>query len=295
MSIRAFIALWQRLGFLPLSWLHAVGRFIGLLYWLLPNRERSTARTNLALCFPELGESQREALCRRTLQEMGCSLMELSTIWFQPVEKVTGLVRRVSGATHLQRAPGQGLILLLPHLGCWEILGVVLPASERVTSLYRPPRKLQLERLIKQARERSGSTLVPTDTQGVKRIYQALQQGGTTCILPDQQPKSSRAAVFAPFFGQSALTMLLIQRLARKTGAKIVIGYAQRLPSGKGYHIHYREAPAGLDDDDPQRAAEALNQGLESVIRECPEQYQWSYKRFRAQPEEAPSPYRTPS
>ncbi|MEJ2454406.1 MAG: lysophospholipid acyltransferase family protein [Candidatus Thiodiazotropha sp.] len=295
MLIRSFIALWQRLGFLPLSWLHAVGRLIGLLYWLLPNRERRTARINLALCFPELGESEREALCRRTLQEMGCSLMELSAIWFQPVEKVSGLVRQVSGEAHLQRPPGQGLILLLPHLGCWEIIGVVLPASERVTSLYRPPRKPQLDTLIKQARERSGSTLVPTDTQGVKRIYQALQQGGTTCILPDQQPKSSRAAVFAPFFGQPALTMLLINRLAKKTGAKIVIGYAQRLPAGDGYHIHYQAAPAGLDDSDPQRAAEALNRGLESVIRECPEQYQWSYKRFRTQPDEAASPYRSES
>ncbi len=293
MLIRFFIALWQRLGFLPLSWLHAVGRFIGLLYWLLPNRERRTVRINLALCFPELDEAQRAVLCRRTLQEMGCSLMELSAIWFQPVEKVTALVRQVSGEEHLRRAPGQGLIILAPHLGCWEIIGVVLPASERVTSLYRPPRKPQLEALIKQARERSGSTLVATNTRGVKRLYQALQQGGATCILPDQQPKSSRAAVFAPYFGQPALTMLLIQRLARKTGAKIVFAFAQRLPSGAGYHLRYQAAPAGLDDEDPQRAAEALNRGLESVIREIPEQYQWSYKRFRTQPDEAASPYRS--
>ncbi len=291
MLIRSFIMLWRRLGYLPLSWLHALGRLIGFCYWLLPNRERRTARINLALCFPDLSESQRSVLCRRTLQELGCSLMELSAIWFQPVERVSAMVWQISGEQHLRRAPGQGLILLLPHLGCWEIIGVVLPAREQVTSLYRPPRKPQLETLIKQARERSGSTLVPTDAQGVKRIYQALQQGGTTCILPDQQPQSSRAAVFAPFFEQPALTMLLVNRLARKTGAKVVIGFAERLPAGAGYHIHYFPAPAGLSDADPRQAAEALNRGLESVIRECPEQYQWTYKRFRAQPDDAPSPY----
>lgn len=292
MPIRPIIALWRRLGCLPLAWLHAVGRLIGLCYWLIPNRERRTVRINLSLCFPELDEAARRAMCRRALQEMGCSLMELSAIWFRPADKVGGLVRQVSGKEHLARKPGQGLILLLPHLGCWEIIGVVLPAREQVTSLYRPPRKPQLESLIKQARERSGSSLVPTDNKGVKQIYQTLQRGGATCILPDQQPKSSRASVFAPFFGQPALTMLLINRLVRKTGAKIVIGYAERLPAGKGYHIHYCPAPEGLGDDDPQRAARLLNEGLESVIRECPDQYQWSYKRFRAQPGDGRSPYR---
>ncbi len=292
MLLRLFIPLWRRLGRLPLAWLHRIGRVIGYLYWRLPNRERRTIRINLALCFPEWSEARREALCRETLRQMGCNLMELSAIWFRPPAEVGRLVRRVSGEEHLRRKPGQGVILLAPHLGCWEIIGVVLPEREIVTSLYRPPRKAELEALIKQARERSGSTLVPTDNQGVRRLYQALQQGGATCILPDQQPQSSRAAVFAPFFGQPALTMLLIQRLVKKTGAKVIVTYAERLPRGEGYHIHYLPAPPGLDDDDPERAAEHLNRGLEQAIRDCPEQYQWAYKRFRAQPDGRPSPYR---
>lgn len=291
MLIRLFTALWQRLGYLPLIGLHAIGVLIGTAYWLLPSRERRTTRINLALCFPHLDDSSRERLCRRHLQHMGRSLMELSAVWFRPMNKVAGLIHETSGAEHLERPSGQGMILLLPHLGCWEIIGLLLPLREQVTSLYRPPRNSELAPLIKQARERSGATLVPTDNQGVKRIYQTLQQGGTTCILPDQQPSSTRGAVFAPFFGQPALTMLLVNRLARKTGARIVIGYAQRLPWGRGFHIHYFPAPEGLDHEDPGQAAKALNQGLEQAIGECPEQYQWSYKRFRAQPDQALSPY----
>lgn len=291
MPIRLFIALWRRSGRLPLVWLHAIGHLMGLCYWLVPNRERRTILINLKRCFPELSRHQRNALCRHTLQQMGCGLMELALIWFRPLAEVRTLVREIHGEAMLQRAPGQGLILLLPHLGCWEIVGLLQPLREQVTSLYRPPRMQQLEPLMNQARERSGAILVPTDNQGVKRIYQTLQRGGATCILPDQEPKSHSASVFAPFFGQSALTMLLINRLAKKTGAKVVIGYAERLPRGKGFRIHYRAAPEGLDDTDPQRAGTALNQGLETVIRECPEQYQWSYKRFRTQPPGADSPY----
>jgi Kdo2-lipid IVA lauroyltransferase/acyltransferase len=295
MLFRLLIALWRRMGFLPLSWLHAIGRWLGRLYDWIPNRERRTAQINLELCFPAMVDSERRALRGRVMQQMGCSLMELSYIWFRPAQTVCGLVRGVSGGELLQRAPGQGLLVLLPHLGCWEIVGLVLPAQEQVTSLYRPPRKPQLEAMIREARERSGATLVPTDNQGVRRIYQTLQAGGTTCILPDQQPSSSRASVFAPFFGVPALTMLLINRLARKTGARIVFAYAERLPRGEGFHIHYLPAPPGIDDKDPQVAATALNQGLEMVIQQLPEQYQWSYKRFRARPGDGASPYRRKS
>ena len=291
MLIRLFTALWQRLGYLPLIGLHAIGVTIGTLYWLLPTRERRTTRINLSLCFPELNPSSSARLCRRHLQHMGRSLMELSAVWFRPLNRVDSLVYDTIGEEHLDRPSGQGLILLLPHLGCWEIIGLLLPQREQVTSLYRPPRNSELAPLIKQARERSGATLVPTDNQGVKRIYQTLQKGGTTCILPDQQPSSDRGAVFASFFGQPALTMLLVNRLARKTGAKIVIGYAERLSWGRGFRIHYFPAPEGLDHEDPVQAADALNLGLEGAIQECPEQYQWSYKRFRAQPDQALSPY----
>lgn len=280
------------MGSLPLIGLHALGRVLGTLYWLFPTRERRTARINIALCFPALSDAGREQLCRRSLQHLGRSLMELSIIWFGPMARVSRLVRQVSGEEHLQREPGQGLILLVPHLGCWEITGLMLSQREQVTSLYRPPRKQEMEALIKKARERSGGTLVPTDNKGVKQIYQNLQQGGTTIILPDQRPSSTRGSVFAPFFNHPALTMVLANRLARKTGAKILIGYAERLPWGRGYHFHYLPAPQGIDDRDPQRAAEALNLGLESVIRDCPEQYQWTYKRFLDQPGDNPSPYR---
>jgi Kdo2-lipid IVA lauroyltransferase/acyltransferase len=292
MLFRLFLTLWRRLGCLPLAWLHLLGRLLGLCYWLVPNRERHTALINLALCFPELSERRRKALCRRTLQQMGCYLMELPVIWFRPMSEVTALVRKSSGEEHLRRAPGQGLILLSPHLGNWELVGLIQPPDEEFVALYRPPRKGQLEPLMKQARERNGMTIVPTDSRGVKQIYLALQRGNLTCLLPDQVPKSNSASVFAPFFGQPALTMLLVNRLVKKTGAKVVIAYAERLPRGEGFHIHYRPAPAGVDDDDPQRAATAVNLGLEAVIRESPEQYQWSYKRFRIQPGDAPSPYR---
>jgi KDO2-lipid IV(A) lauroyltransferase len=86
--------------------------------------------------------------------------------------------------------------------------------------------------------------------------------------------------------------MLLFNRLARKTDAKVIFAYAERLSAGNGYHIHYVPADEKVRDEDPVVAATALNNGVESIVRALPSQYQWSYKRFHIQPDGVKSPYR---
>ncbi|PVV26654.1 MAG: hypothetical protein B6D79_05585 [gamma proteobacterium symbiont of Ctena orbiculata] len=292
MSKHPIFPLWRLSGYLPLKWLHLIGHLLGRVFIWLPNRERRITEKNLALCFPEKSDTELRRLRDRSIRQMGATLMEMAAVWFTPIERVLGMIQQVSGSELLERERGQGLIILAPHLGCWEILGLELPTHEQVTSLYRPPRTRAYETIVKQARERSGAELVPTDTSGVKRIYQALKRGGVTCILPDQQPRSATGAVFAPLFGVPALTMLLTNRLARKTGAKVIFAYVERLSAGRGYHIHYLPADERIGAEDPMLAASVLNQGVESIVRQLPSQYQWSYKRFHIQPDGVESPYR---
>ena len=155
---------------LPLLWMHRIGRLIGWFFMLIPNRERLHAEINLRICFPELTNAERRSLCERSLMQAGRTFTEMAAVWLWPIERVMGLVRSVSGAHHLEREPGQGLIVLAPHLGCWEIAGLYLASLGEVTTLYRPPRKPALNPLIRKARERNGAKLVPTDSQGVKQL-----------------------------------------------------------------------------------------------------------------------------
>ncbi len=295
MFVRIFYTIWRWMHILPLSWLHAFGRQIGNLFRLIPNRERRIIEINLRLCFPEQSERELRALRNRTLQEMGCTLMELSAVWFRPLEQVMNLIHSIEGEACFHREAGQGVIILAPHIGCWEMIGLELQRRGQVTNLYRPPRMAIFDEVMKQARERGGAELVPTDNSGVKRLLATLKAGGISGILPDQQPRSDKGAVFAPFFHAPALTMLLVNRLARKTGARVVLACAERLDRGRGYKVHYLPAPEGVGDEDPVKAATALNQGVEQLIRLFPSQYQWSYKRFSKQPDGRDSPYKSKS
>jgi Kdo2-lipid IVA lauroyltransferase/acyltransferase len=131
---------------------------------------------------------------------------------------------------------------------------------------------------------------LPTGAQGIKGLLKALASGECVGILPDQVPNRGNG-VHAPFFGIDAYTMMLITRLAGKRRIPVILIYAQRLRGGQGFHVHYAAAPREIYDPDPVAAAAALNRGVESLVRECPEQYAWSYKRFKNRPPGAQSIY----
>lgn len=280
------------LSWLPLPISQGVGAFVGVLAAWLPNDLRRITARNLSLCFPELTPRARRRLLRRSLREAGKTATEAGALWHWPAQRLFRQVRAVHGLAHVREplAAGRGVILLAPHLGAWELIGLYPFAPCAMTSLYRPPRMRHLAAWAKQARERFGARLVPTDAAGVKALYRSLAEQGLVGILPDQEPRDARAP-FAPFFGVPARTMGLVNRLARKTGAAVVYAYAERLSWGRGYAIHVLPAPPGIDDADPVRAATALNAGVEACVRRLPAQYQWGYKRFKSRPDGAPDVY----
>ncbi len=220
----------------------------------------------------------------------GYFLGECAPVWLRGYRRVAG--RTDSSEVEQQlialAAGEHPLIIATPHLGNWEALGLYLPRLVTMTSMYKPADS-EVEHLIKKSRERTGAKLVPSDMSGVKAMLVALKHGDTVGLLPDQGV-SAKSGVVAPFFGINTTTMTLTQKLSRKTNARLFIMWAERLP-GSRFKLKMMEAMPGFDDADPVVAATALNKSVEAAIRNCPEQYWWSYPRFRHRGEGAVQPY----
>lgn len=260
----------------------------------IPGRARDSILTNLALCFPNLGEAERRCLAQQSLAEGIAAMLELGPLWTWRRERVLALVREVNGLEKLEAAvsSGRGAVLLGPHLGAWEIAGLFASTRVPMTSLYRPPRVRALEHRLRHARERFGARLVPADAGGVRTLFRTLQRGEAVAVLPDQDPGQD-GGIFAPFFGVPAKTSTLTARLLAATDAAAILSWAERLEHGRGYRIHFLELDPGLlRCGDIQRATCALNLELESLIRQFPRQYLWSYRRFRHRPPGHRNPYR---
>ena len=280
-----FAAMWL-LGRLPLLWLHRLGAALGW-FWLHAGfRETKVARINLARCFPELNDLQREQLLRNTLIETGRTAVELCWLWTRPARTVNAAVRVTADENAFLQAMREerGVLIAAPHLGAWEALNLYLSRTGKVAILYRPPRQAWLELLINRCRGRFGAEPVRAEAAGVRTLLKRLKEGSVVGILPDQQPKVGEGE-FAPFFGQSALTMSLFPKLATRTGAKVLFAWADRLPNGTGFAVRF--ADLGEISN-----TEQMNAAIEQLARQAPAQYQWTYKRFGIQPGGAPSPYR---
>ncbi len=256
-------------------------------------RITQVTHTNIHLCFPQLSPTTQKRLVKKSLIETCKTFSELGALWLWQNDRVLRLVQKVSGETYLQQAlqKGKGVILLTPHLGAWELAGLYASAHYPLTALYRPPKLQGLHDLIHAARTRTGGRFVATDKTGVRALYYALRRGQIVGILPDQVPSETGSGIFVPFFEVQTYTMVLVSRLARKTGATVIFTFAERLSTQAGFHIHFLQAPAKMATDNLEMSVSALNQGIEKCVRKNPTQYQWSYKRFKRRPEGVASVY----
>jgi len=276
---------------LPLPVLHGFAVLPGWLAWLIPNGRRRIAAANLAACFPDWDAATRHRLLRRNLVETGKLFLELGPLWQWDGRRVLDLIVSVEGeeAWRAALAQGRGLIGITPHLGSWEIVGLYISSRYPSTILYRPSR-LGIDALVCAARGRLGARLTPTDAAGVRTLFQALKAGEVVGILPDQDP-GKEAGVFAPFFGQPANTIVLVSRLAMKHQCPVYLGYAERLPWGRGYRFHLEALPAVVSEGPLEASVAAVNAAVEKAVRQLPEQYLWTYKRFKTRPPGAPALY----
>lgn len=284
-SMHLLYALLRLAGRLPLRVLHAVGSVLGDVAWMLNGRERRITTINLALLQTQDSALGGHVDARQVLRETGKSAVEVAKVWSGRPARALMLVREVRGEELFAQAlsSGKGIIIAAPHLGCWELLSYWLADRTSLAIVYRPPRSAAVEPFLIKARGASKVEQIRAEGVGVRSLYRRLAAGGVVGILPDQQPRQGEGE-FAPFFGIEALTMVLVPRLAERTGATVLFAFAERLPRGEGFRIHIKAAPEQIADTDLRVACTAMNQGVEACVRIAPMQYQWHYKRYSINP-----------
>lgn len=218
---------------------------------------------------------------RAAVAHAGRMVAELPRLWLG-----APLPSRLVGEACVEQAyaAGRGIVFLTPHQGCFELSAQA--AARRwsavrgpITVLYRPARQPWLATVMETARNRPGMLAVPTTLSGVRQMIKALRRGEAVGLLPDQVPPDGQG-VWSPVFGRDAYTMTLAVRLAQQTGAAVVLVRCERLPWGRGFVTRFAPLSAPLDER-LEDAVLQINQAMEHLIRQCPEQYLWGYARYK--------------
>jgi KDO2-lipid IV(A) lauroyltransferase len=263
---------------LPLNVLHRMGAALGWMTYWLSKKYSTRLRENLGHAWKGKPEAEYRRILHANIGEMGKSFLELSWVWRRPLDKVLQSVRSVHGIEHIEaaRQRGQGIIFLTPHLGCFEIIGLYIASQMAMTCMYRVPRMQWLDPVVRGGRERGQMHLARADLGGVRVLLKTLKRGEAIGVLPDQVPGNGEGE-WASFFGRQAYTMTLAGRLFESSHASVLLSYCERLPRGSGYVLHF--IPLELVPE--KSIAQQINEAQEKVILACPEQYLWSYNRYK--------------
>jgi len=266
------LALLKILSITPLRFNQWLGRQLASIAWMQANKLRHITLTNLKLCFPDKIEQERIQLGKQSTQSMLETLVESPRLWKLPADKLENLCINPESFDEIKQSfnDNNGLIIAVPHLGSWEYVGLYLGILFPTTSLYRPPRMQSIDKLMRTGRSHTGATLVPTAASGIKLLTKALRNNECIGLLPDQEATQGNG-VFADFFNVPAYTMHLLPRMAKRKNSPVFFVHAERIQK--------------IYDTDTEIACRSMNKSVEALVRNCPQQYNWNYKRFSLTPD----------
>lgn len=278
MTYFIFNSIFRLIALLPLRMLHSLGALVGRATFALSKEYAARTEENLRQAHLASDEKHFAALLDQAISEAGKGMVELPWVWCRTQQQICATVQSCQGWEHMEaaHARGKGIILLTPHWGCFEVVGLYVGQRMPLTCLYRSPRQDWLEKIMRDGRERGLARLATADISGVRILYKALKRGEAIGLLPDQVPSQGEGE-WVDFFARPAYTMTLSGRLAQSSGATVLLAFAERLPHGAGYALRFEPLPLDFSKLVPPQ----INMALERVIAISPAQYLWSYNRYK--------------
>ncbi|KAA2284364.1 lysophospholipid acyltransferase family protein [Arenimonas fontis] len=274
---------------LPQAWLLRLGRGLAWLAWPLLGERRRIARINVDLCFPELDPRARRKLADASVVNTVIGALELARAWHAPAARLRGLAE-IEGLERLRVRldAGQGVLLMCGHFTHTELAVRLLSEAlgRPVRVVVRRHNHACLEAWFDRARQAVyGPTIGKKDVRGLLRN---LMAGQPVVYSADQNFTYQNA--FVPFFGVPAATLTATPDIVRRAGAVLLPFWYRREPDGR-YRIRIEEPWPGWPSGDPAADAARYMAELETVVRECPEQYLWAHRRFKTRPAGEPPVY----
>jgi KDO2-lipid IV(A) lauroyltransferase len=261
---------------LPLVMLQGIGATIGLLTYFSSSRYRKRLNQNHHSAATFSGFTPAPW---KVAAESGMMFADTLWIWQHPkssIEKV--MVANLEQIISLAKN-GNGLIILASHLGGFEIVPRFFAAHIKATVMYRPAKKSWVNELMLKSRQHPQMEFVEANLGGVRKIKRAIKNGEVIGIMADQVP-SMGDGVWAKFFNQYAYTTKFPIKLTRKNKVATLFVSAERLSFGRGWEIQHRMMSGGYPKC-PVKAATLMNQFFEASILSKPNQYMWSYNRYK--------------
>ncbi len=280
--LRSALAVVDRLPFGAASF---VARRLADLWWAVDFPRRRVARSNILRSGIETDPARARTLSRRSAEHMGMVVIE--SLKSAEILEEDGWREKVRlsiepDVMEALEDQEQGLIMVSGHFGSWEIAAQLLSRYKPVAGITRPMNNPRVEALIQRRKPRYRFHPIPKYAADPKRFLAVLSSGEILALLADQHAHSG--GVMIDFFGHQAATYTTAAMLHLVARAPLCFAACRRVAPMRfeivsSPLIHHPKS--GDKKADVRAILTTLNQHLEAVIRQAPEQYVWGHRRWR--------------
>ena len=268
----------------PILVRHSLGKKIGAYIYNNNDKRRRTVNINLKIAFPDMSEEQQEAMALENLQWYGCALVDYSMIFFSSSKRLSSM-SEIRGQEYIDAAKrnNKSVILLLAHSVMLEFALPEIGLHYDIFGSYKTSKNPVIDWFVAHSRCRQASLVVSRD-EGLRKLVKSMSPERVMIFLPDEDLGRDNA-VFAPFFGKEKSTLTTTARLA-KMGKAVALPTFVYFDTNEQKYITMIGPPL---ENYPSKDAVAdttnMNQGLEALISQHPEQYMWFMKWYVTRPE----------
>ncbi|MFT5959762.1 MAG: KDO2-lipid IV(A) lauroyltransferase [Burkholderiaceae bacterium] len=287
--MKLLLGLMWLLHWLPLPILGRLGAAVGSLLFVTVRSRRRITLINLRLCLPELTEQQRRHIALKHFQGYARAILERSLLWWASEARLRRLII-IEPRVPLEQIQAGPTILLCPHFVCLDVAGVAVLLDSPLCSIYTRQQNKVFDDALRKGRSRFRPIKLFSRGEGIKPVLRAMRENLPFFMLPDMD-FGAKDAEFVPFFGTLAATLTAPARIAATTGAKVIPVIATFLPGYRGWKVTFYPPWENYPGDDLTAATRKMNAFIEDRIRETPNEYFWTHKRFKTRPADTQSVY----
>jgi len=269
---------------IPQRYTTGLGKILGFFLYYFALSHRRIVLRNLQFVYPEWSRNQIHNLTKRICQHFGITILEfLQMVYLSPEELVKSV--KIRGMEILAEALSnqRGVVLISAHIGNWEIAWQVCPGylQRQITGVAKKLRNKRLNRMIHNRRTHFGNRIL-YKKGALPDLMQTLRRGGMVGLLLDISRRFDGVEV--TFFGHRATATPAAAMLALRCKSPIIPAFSHR--NAEGQLIIQIEPPIEIRRTGDLRADLQINTQLitdrvERVIRNYPDQWNWTLKRWK--------------
>ncbi len=274
-------------GRMPARCRYGVGDVLSLVLYGVVRYRRGVVADNLARSFPEKSADERKTIERRFYRYLGEVFVETLSL----VSMTERQLRRSMTYDNIElidsltaRGP---LIAAMSHYCQWEFtIGYQLFTPHPVKAVYHPLSSAVAEAFYKKMRARFGTKPV-TMKATAREMLREVKAGNNpiVALISDQTPYYAGIRNFIPFLGRPTAFFTGMEKLAVSLHSSVVFMAIRRVRRGR-YAVHFTLLYDGAEQVGEDVITRRYAAALEELIRERPEYWMWSHKRWKHSPDE---------